>query len=62
MILSYLLDLLGMEYVHIVVRRKLGKSFEYLGGGNKETVSKRYGKCEVDCATIQDNIFVVYIK
>lgn len=50
------------EWQHVVVRRKAGRSFEYLGGGMVPKVIKRFGDEIIVKSQFIEGIFVIYVE
>ncbi len=61
MTLKKLLEALRFEG-HISLRRDNFGGMQYIGGGNSEHISSRYGGYKVDKSSIIDNILIVYVK
>ena len=61
MTLKKLLEALKFEG-HISLRRDNLGGMQYIGGGNSEYISSRYGGFKVDKSSIFDNILIVYVK
>ena len=59
--LAEVLISLGLNYAHILVRRKTAFGIEYLGGGTVSVVISRFGECIIVNSVIQENMLVIYV-
>lgn len=50
------------EWQHVVVRRKAGRSIEYLGGGLVSKVISRFGDNNIVKSQFIDGVFVIYVE
>lgn len=63
MTVKFLLESIKVpSYMHLVVRHKTRRGFDYLGGGNSSYVCRRFGQYTIDAFDLIDGVLVVWVK